>query len=530
MINVIVTILETIFHETKVSVITAPTGSAAYNIGGATCHSLFGIDPMNPHKDLTEYKKDQLKPQFMHTLALMMDERSMISCPVLGRTESNCKVLAHNGMNSNGTKPYGGIPIIFAAGDDGQLGSVNVANRGRGAMYIFKEDGTKDPAIYSTSNTVRDPAWYINESHGADCFIQLAQNVVEFTKTHRVNKEQKILSSILKNMREHGGVTDKEADYLQKLNIDNSEIKQTRQEWLKKEATWIFPSNAKVSEKNYTKIKELVHDANPVCNLLGQITETTSNMKGRVSASHFHHEDLNPKRRHTTLCRGAKCAVDRNIFTACGVFNGAQVTVVEIRFKQNCNPNTGSEPEYVIVDCPSYTGPTWVEGHPTWIPIPVTETLCKFKCCKIRQVPLQLSFARTGQKFQGQQVGPEHHIKAMVADIGSILNEARNPGYTYMICSRVSTLGNGPMDSALYFSGSHTDKFRLTDMTNKRTGGGKYEGVRRKETWTKFLNRRKEQTNLKISIQERSALKKWATTTKITREELEKIIVEHSDN
>ena len=75
----------------------------------------------------------------------------------------------------------------------------------------------------------------------------------------------------------------------------------------------------------------------------------------------------------------------------------------------------------------------------------------------------------------------------MVADIGSILNEATNPGYTYMICSRVSTLGNSPKDSALYFTDSDVDKTRLTDMITKHSGGGIYEGVRNKRNWTNFL-------------------------------------------
>ena len=519
--------MEKIFPETKVTIITAPTGSAAYNIGGGTSHSLFGINPRNPEKDLSEHRKNILKDQFTFTLAILMDERTMNSCHVLGRTERNCRAMVHNGMNPN--KPYGGIPVIFAAGDEGQLGSVNVNNGGRGATYIFKDDGSKNSCIYKPIKSNRSSEWHINESHGADCFIQLAENVVELKKTHRINEGQNRLSNILNHMRKDGGVTDEEAAFLQTLNIDNGEVSQTRQQWLKEHAIWIYPSNSKVSEKNYTKMKDIVTTDNPVCNLLGKITPTDTNVKKNVFRSHFYNDDLAAKKRHTTLCRGAKCAIDRNIFTECGVFNGAQVTVIEIRYKKGCNPNEGHEPEYVIVDCPTYTGPHWIKEHPQWIPIPVMETFCKKRCCQIRQIPLQLSFARTGQKFQGQQVGPKHPYKAMVADIGPILNEARNPGYTYMICSRVSTLGNGPTDSALYFTGSDMDQDRLTDMVTRRSGGGTYEAVRNKKNWTTFLKKRQNCTDLTITEEEKKKLKTWAEETRITRHELEKIIFAHSN-
>jgi hypothetical protein len=42
-IKVLRCVVESIFPETYVSVVTAPTGAAAYNVGGSTCHSFLSL-------------------------------------------------------------------------------------------------------------------------------------------------------------------------------------------------------------------------------------------------------------------------------------------------------------------------------------------------------------------------------------------------------------------------------------------------------------------------------------------------------
>ena len=46
--------LRQIFGRMDVVKTAAFTGSAAFNVGGSTCHSAFGISPMNPDQELTE--------------------------------------------------------------------------------------------------------------------------------------------------------------------------------------------------------------------------------------------------------------------------------------------------------------------------------------------------------------------------------------------------------------------------------------------------------------------------------------------
>ena len=60
-INVIISIVEQLFPNERVSIVSAPTGAAAYNIGGSTCHKQFGINVANASKDMTQRSKIHLQ-------------------------------------------------------------------------------------------------------------------------------------------------------------------------------------------------------------------------------------------------------------------------------------------------------------------------------------------------------------------------------------------------------------------------------------------------------------------------------------
>ena len=230
---------------------------------------------------------------------------------------------------------------------------------------------------------------------------------------------------------------------------------------------------------------------------------------------------------HSSLCRNSKNALDRNLFAEHGLYNGAPVTPIEPRFKPGENPNTGHVPLYILSYCPTYTGPPWSQENPKWVPIPMVQKLCRYRCCQIRQAPLQLSFARTGHKFQGQQVGPKHSIQVMIADPGTHKYESMSPGYTYMLCSRVSTLGENANDSALYFDGDNVNENRFTNLINKHTGE-KFVSVQRRDNWIKFINQQKQATNLRLPTHTKLSLKDWATRTKFGKAELSRIIQYHA--
>ena len=135
-IHVIVSILEKMFYEdTKVTITSAPTGSAAFNVGGTTSHSQFGVNCRNPENDLSQNKLEVMIDQMKYIVALIFDERSMYPASLIGACERHCREAMHNGMNKD--ERWGKVPIIIFAGDDHQLPSINQYNRGRGATYIL---------------------------------------------------------------------------------------------------------------------------------------------------------------------------------------------------------------------------------------------------------------------------------------------------------------------------------------------------------------------------------------------------------
>ena len=464
---------------------------------------------------------DRLKEQFKFTLMLIFDERSMLSAPVLGAVERNCRQLMHNGMNHN--HMFGLVPIILLFGDDHQLPSINVFGNGRGATWIFDENLNRNNDQLKSKRNCKPRQM---ERQGFDHFISLAENVIEFRKTHRIEAGQTELCAILKNMTNNGGVTETQAQILMDRHLGSSgKIDQVRKLWLEKNAIWIMPTNEQVMEKNFSKMQQLVTKDNPICNILAKTLQTETNTLGTTRRSHFLPEDQQQK--HSSLCRNSINALDRNIFAEHGLYNGAPVIPLEPRFKHGENPNLGHVPAYILSYCPTYTGPPWLQDHPKWVPIPMVRKLCRYRCCQIRQAPLQLAFARTGHKFQGQQVGPNHSIQAMIADPGTHKYESMSPGYTYMLCSRVSTLGEDANNSALYFYGNNVNENRFTNLISTKTGE-KFVTVQRRDNWIKFINQQKQTTDLDLHANTKRNLKIWATTTKIGREELSNIIHYHA--
>lgn len=110
------------------SVVCAPTGVAAMNIGGVTLHSFFSIPPRvvtrRDAKKITD-------PNKIHILRLvktiMIDEISMVSNYILDYIDEYLRI------NCNANKPFGGKQIVMF-GDLGQLPPV-VTNRDAEIVY-----------------------------------------------------------------------------------------------------------------------------------------------------------------------------------------------------------------------------------------------------------------------------------------------------------------------------------------------------------------------------------------------------------
>jgi hypothetical protein len=178
------------------------------------------------------------------------------------------------------------------------------------------------------------------------------------------------------------------------------------------------------------------------------------------------------------------------------------------------------------------TGPVWDERNPTYVPIPLSKKHCDKddNCCILEYIPIELAFARTLHKFQGQTVGPGHNNECMVFNPGTSRFEGSNPGLFYVGLSRVTTLGSSIEDSSFYLAGGNADLDRLTDLIHFRCSKYReYARVAQRSSWIEYLNKKEKQTNLTLSLEQKSALKTWLQSKPCySKIELDTIITYHN--
>ena len=100
----------------------APTGTAAYNIGGTTIHALLKIpvptNPLDPAKPLSGDQLKRLQFELGSTRLLVIDEKSMVSTVMLHQVDQRLREARPEHAN----EPFGGISVVMM-GDFAQVHS-----------------------------------------------------------------------------------------------------------------------------------------------------------------------------------------------------------------------------------------------------------------------------------------------------------------------------------------------------------------------------------------------------------------------
>lgn len=497
LINTLVCCIRKVFDDNNSVFVTAPTGAAAYNVGGTTIHKEFKLNYMDTNSDgnLGDNAKQTLIKKLLQTIVILFDERSMIGQITLGDAESNIRKTAHNGGHEN--EDWGGIPVVVAFGDDYQLPA---------------------PALGAIESLVNQGKCKSSQN-GAQQFINLGKTTMELTKIMRQSEKEKPFLDLLFNMR-FGHPREQDKDTLLSLHLNSDNFTPEQIEEIKRKATYVCANKKEVIEHNWNRLREEHSNTNPVARIQTQTINNGTRYRGTAKCLRKE-SDIEPI---LNICRGARVQIrGKNFEPDWGLYNGAIGHVVEIIYEKNSSPLDGSIPEYVVVDFPQYRGPPWIQEKPSWIPIPPLEVKCRKHCCTLQYLPLSLAYAKTGHTFQGQTVGPGYVIPCIVVHPGKKKMELNCPGLMYMFISRATTIGTpeNRNDSAIFFCSNDMNRDRISNMTKTQKGE---EGIKIKHRrkWISFLRRNLH--HITVSQSERKKLIDWVETTKISSDVVMEII------
>ena len=370
--------------------LTAPTGTAAFNIHGSTIHSAFGIfkSLSADHATLSEEKINSLRSKLESLKILIIDEVSMVNKRMLFFIHRRlCQV-----KKTLESCLFGGVSII-AVGDFYQLPPVKTSKSDK--LYI------DDP-----SSAVNHLWW--------DLF-----QIVELDEIMR-QRDDSPFAEMLNRLR----IKKKEED------INHEDLKAIAKCMLKSEpddVLHIYPTNNEVKGFNNKMILKLGSETK----LLEAEDFDKQKASGKLTkrrANFTNVESLLPS--SLLLAEGARVMLTKNIDTQDGLVNGVMGTVMEIgpMFQ-------GSLPNIVFI---KFDNKRVGQNARTQKKIdrelcigiePITEDI-PLKSGKRKQYPLQLAWACTVHKVQGLTVNE------CVID----LNKCFSYGQAYVALSRVTSL------------------------------------------------------------------------------------------
>lgn len=340
-INTIVTIMRKMFDTNDVVKVCAPTGVAAFNVGGETFHHLFKMGIQKGEyqaNDMNAATRKALIKKFKTLLALVIDERSLVSSKVLGTVERKLAETIFGGGH-NRDASWGGLPIVVIVGDDYQLPGI-----GEGPLTaLFPRYASK--MVYN----------------GRQILLEAAETVMELGGSKRVREDQMETKALLNRLRVGTDVAESDVEKLLSLHLRAIETKHGKNtvDSIEDRAMFLFYRNEPRKRHNMEQLLKRSSKENPVAIVKSQSAGTIS---AKGFKSHFDSDIPNA----SLLCKGCKVAINsRNFMPIWGLHNGACGTIQEIIFANGHNPNLGDMPLYVVVDFPLYCGPPWDSDNPT---------------------------------------------------------------------------------------------------------------------------------------------------------------------
>jgi hypothetical protein len=270
------------FDDNVVHVV-APTGMAAFNVLGETLHRFAGLDWRNMKKRMINSTMEKLQKKLQNTIAIMMDERSMLSQIILGLVEQAVARSAHECGHSG--EEWGGILVMILFGDDYQLPSIGDGGA-TNIPQLNKNSGTKG---------LHD----MTQCQGGLQFMNLEEQVMELDQVCCQTDDQVIFKGILKRMR-LGWMNEQDEARLRVLKLDDDHYTSKEIKDISEGALHLFTWHQAKNAYNEQKLRETVTETNPLA-VIRCIDETTAtNAKSKST-----HLNKTFDMRKTMLCRDA---------------------------------------------------------------------------------------------------------------------------------------------------------------------------------------------------------------------------------
>jgi hypothetical protein len=249
-INTIVSYMRRMFDDNDVVHVVAPTGMAAFNVLGETLHRFVGLDWRNMKKGMTNSTMEKLKKKLQNTVAILMDERSMLSQIIMGLVEQAVARSAHECGHSG--EDCGGILVVILFCDDYQLPSID--NGG----------ATNIPQL--NKNSGMKGLLDMTQCQGGLQFMNLAEEVMELDQVCRQTDDQVIFKGILERLR-LGWMNEQDEEQLRVLTLDDDHYTSREIKDISEGVLHLFARHQAKNAYNEQKLRETVTETNPMAGI-----------------------------------------------------------------------------------------------------------------------------------------------------------------------------------------------------------------------------------------------------------------------
>ena len=411
LINCLVKAIRLLFKTNNCVQVVCPTGNSANLIQGTTIHSFFKI-PVESRK-LQEMKQPdgtvgvEIQKNCEGLEALIVDERSMVGCRLLGYMEHHC-TFGVRGNEVTTSVSWGGIPVVIFLGDDVQLPPVC------------------DTPVYM--DTAKGQA----AMHGSLIWKDFT-TALELKVMVRQKSDEFIFKDVLLSCRTYD-TSPTQAKWLQNFQWEELRAKYGSgiHTDMQENGLFVFPTHREEANHNLNKLKE-ANQLFPVAKLTAVSSGAHKNVPSEKACG---------LQQCLYICKGAKVLLTANINIEYGLYNGSPGIIKDIYYTKGTNPRN-SLPSIVYVEFNKYDGPPFINTNPKVVPLKPQERKIDCYChgCKRKQFPLRLGWGTTIHKCQGLTIGEGEANQYIVINPGPVSFEARNPGAFFVALSRAKQSG-----------------------------------------------------------------------------------------